>query len=254
MVTTQDVLGVVARSPQNWGRGRRDWLEAEMAKLDATPDQIVTVALAGLDDDDRNVRVRAVWVLWLFPDPRATNGILQAMHDRTRRVREVAIKCAAPHHVSTPAIVESLRRIAEDVAETDRLRRNAFFVLSSLRTRDALPEIATDALRELMDSQRFRAAILSRLCKTRGHALDDASRSLLQEFVRTGTKDEAVMATRALCGQVLVAVNRWLPPEQRRRLQDQYDPGPGDQFAETRWMPIAEAIELANEVGYPYAP
>jgi hypothetical protein len=254
MVTTQDVLGVVARSPQNWGRGREDWLSTELAKLDATAEEIVTAALTGLDADDRNVRVRAVWVLGLFADPRATGGILRALQDPVRRVREVAMKSAAPHHVGASAVVETLRRIADDEGEIDRLRRNAFFVLSSVRTRDALPEIATNSLRQLMDSQRFRASILARLCKPKGHALDDASRSLLQEFVRTGTKDEAVMATRALCGQVLVAVNRWLPPEQRQRLRDRYDAGPGDQYAETCWMPVADAVELAKAVGYPYAP
>ena len=254
MVTNEEILAVVARSPQNWGRQRREWLEAEMAKLEATPDEIVTAVLPSLDDEDRNVRVRAAWVLWLFPDPRATEGILRAMRDPVRRVREVAIKCAAPHHVGAPAVVDALRRIAEDVTETDRLRRNAFFVLSSVRTRDALPEIAAESLRELMDSQRFRSSILARLCKARGHALDDATRSLLQEFVRSGTKDEAVMATRALCGQVLVAVNRWLPPEQRQRLRDRYDAGPGDQFAETRWVPVADAIELAEAVGIPFPP
>jgi HEAT repeat protein len=254
MVTTEDVLAVVARSPQNWGRGRREWLETEIAKLEATPEETVTAALVGLDDDDRNVRVRAVWVLWLFPDPRATEGIVRALRDPARRVREVAMKCAAPHHVGDPAVVEVLRRITEDDREIDRLRRTAFFVLSSVHTREALPDVASESLRDLMESQRFRSSILERLCKTRAGGLDEASRSVLQEFVRTGTKEEAVMATRALCGQVLVAVNRWLPPEQRQRLRDQYDPGPGDQFAETCWMPVADAIELAKAVGYPYAP
>ena len=164
------------------------------------------------------------------------------------------MKCAAPHHVGAPAVVEALRRITEDDREIDRLRRIAFFVLSSVHTREALPEVATESLRDLMDSQRFRASILERLCSARAGQLDPASRSVLQEFVRTGTKDEAVMATRALCGQVLVAINRWLPAEQRQRLREQYDPGPGTQFAETCWMPLADAIDLAEAVGYPSAP
>jgi hypothetical protein len=249
MVTTQDVLAVVARSPHNWGSGRHAWLAEEMGKLGAPAAELAAVAVAALDAADRNERVRAVWALGVVDHPTATDGILRALRDPARRVREVAMKSAAPHHVTSTAVVEELRRIAEDEEEIRGLRSDAFFVLSSLRTRDALPEVAGEALRELMGSDRFRASILRRLCSWRGHRPDAATRELLQEFVRTGTKDEAVMATRALCGQVLVSVNRFLSAEQRQRLREQYDPGPGTDYAETRWLPVEDAAELARSVG-----
>jgi hypothetical protein len=250
MVTTEDVVGVVARSPQNWGRGRHDWLVEEMAKLGATDEELATAALAGLDSEDRNVRVRAVWALSVIPGPRATEGILRALRDPARRVREVAMKSAAPHHVGTPAIVEELRRIADDDSEIDRLRRYAFWALSSNSARAALPELATESMRELMGSEQFRDQILRRLCDPRlARGADAARREILQEFVRTGTKDEAVMATRALCGQVLVSVNRWLPAPTRQRVRQQYDAGPGSDYAETVWMPLDDAVALATEVG-----
>lgn len=249
MVTTDVVLGVVARSPHNWGRGRHDWLVEEMGLLGASDEELTNAALAGLDSEDRNVRVRAVWALSVLDHPQATGGILRALRDPARRVREVAMKSAAPHHVGSAAVVEELHRIAEDEAEVERLRRNAFFVLSSLRTRDALPEVTTESLQELMRSDRFRASILRRLCSWRGHRLDAATRDLLHEFVRTGTKDEAVMATRTLCGQVLVSVNRMLPAEQRQLLRERYDAGPGSDYAETRWLPLDDALALANSLG-----
>jgi hypothetical protein len=252
MVTTEDVLGVVARSPHNWGRGRYDWLVEEMAKLGATDEELSTAALAGLDSDDRNVRVRAVWALSVVDDPRATEGILRGLRDPARRVREVAMKSTSPHHVGSPEVVAELRRIADDQSEVDRLRRGAVGVLTSVRTRDALPDIAAESLRELMDSSRFRTGILRSLCSARAHGLDDAGRAILQEFVENGTKDEAVMATRALCGQVLVGVNRYLPPHVRQRLRDQYDAGPGSEYTDTVWMPTAAVHELAKETGWPY--
>jgi hypothetical protein len=250
MVTTDDVVGVVARSPQNWGRGRHDWLVEEMAKLGATDEELATAAVAGLDSADRNVRVRAVWALSVIADPRATDGILRALRDPARRVREVAMKSTSPHHAGSAEVLAELRRIAEDESETDRLRRYAFWSLSSNTARDALPEMATESMRELMGSEQFRAQILRRLCDARMRSgLDAARREILQEFVRTGTKDEAVMATRALCGQVLVAVNRWLPPDHRQRVREQYDPGPSSDYADSVWMPLDDAIELARSVG-----
>ena len=249
MVTTQDVLAVVARSPQNWGRGRHDWLAEEMGKLGASAEELATAAVAGLDDDDRNVRVRAVWALSVIDHPKATEGVLRALRDPARRVREVAMKSAAPHHVPSTEVVEELRRIADDDGEIRGLRSDAFFVLSSIRTRDALPEVAGEALRELMGSDRFRASILRRLCSWRGHGPDAAARDLLHEYVRTGTKDEAVMATRALCGQVLVPINRLLPADHRQALRERYDPGPSSVYADSCWMPLDDATELGRSLG-----
>lgn len=258
MVTTEAVLDVIARSPWNFGAQRRPWLEDELRKLGGTDEEVVTAALAAVDSEDRNVRVRALWALGVFPDARATAAVLAALSDRARRVREVAMKVAAPHHVSSPDVVARLREIAESESETGRLRRNAFFVLSSSATRKALPDVAQESLLSLMEGERFRVAILVRLCKTTNHT--SASRAVLHEVVRTGTKEEAVMATRALAGQLLVRVDGWLPAETRQRVRATYDPCPevrvlmGPNWPESRWIPVADALTLAQEVGYPSVP
>jgi hypothetical protein len=249
MVTTQDVLAVVARSPHNWGSGRHAWLAEEMAKLGASAEELSAAALAGLDSADRNERVRAVWALSVIDQPSATGGVLRALRDPARRVREVAMKATSPYHVGSTAVAEELRRIVDDESETDRLRRYAFWSLSSNTARSALPDLATESMRELMGSERFREQILRRLCDPRLARADDAvRRDILREYVRTGTKDEAVMATRALCGQVLVPINRLLPADQRQQLRDTYDPGPSSDYADTCWMPLDDAVELGRRV------
>lgn len=258
MVTTEEVLAAVARSPWNFGAERRPWLENELRGLGAPDDEIVTAALEAVRSEDRNRRVQALWALWLFPDPRATAAVLHALSDPVRRVREVAMKSAAPHHVASAAVVSRLREIAESEGETNRLRRMAFFVLSSTATRKALPDVVQESMFELMEGQRFRLPILVRLCKSTSHS--PASRAVLHEFVRTGTKDEAVMATRALAGQLLVRVDGWLPPDVRQRVRSTYDPCPevralmGASWPESAWIPVAEAVELAGSVGYPSVP
>ena len=250
MVSATEVFDVVRRSPGNLGFGEKRWIADELAAFGATPEEVVTAVLPVVGSDDRNERVRALRVLALYADERATAAVLSSLRDPARRVREVAIKAARPHHVASPAVVAELRRIAEDEAETGRLRRHAFFALSSPTTQEAVPDVAREALIGLMDSTRFREPILRRLCKTPDHT--DASRALLREFVRTGSKDEAVAATRALCGQLLVRVDGWLPADVRQRVRDRYDPAtPPFQGC---WMPRDEAFELARSVGYPSVP
>ena len=251
MVTTTQVLDVVRRAPGNLGSGLKDWIEAELSGIagdDAAA--VVTAVLPAMDSPERNERVRALRVLALYADERATAAVLTALRDPKRRVREVAIKAARPHHVSSPDVVAELRRITEDEEETDRLRRNAFFVLSSSATQAGVPDVAHEALTGLMDSERFRAPILLRLCKSPNQT--DASRAVLREFVRTGSKDEAVAATRSLCGQLLVRVDGWIPPDVRQQVRERYDAAsPPFQGC---WIPRDDAFELARSAGYPLAP
>jgi hypothetical protein len=253
MVTTEDVLAVVARSPHNWGVGRRKWLEDEMAKLGASRDELVKATLPGLESDDRNVRVRAVWALSVLSGPQATEGVLRALSDPVRRVREVALKAVRPHHVGSPEVWNAVRAIADNEAETNHLRQQAFWVLSASVVRDQLPDVAEETFQSLMDSDRFRGSLLIQLCRATSQT--PASRAILHEFVQSGSKEEAVMATRALCGHRLMRVDAWLPADIRQRVRDTYDPAPdvygGVPFC---WIPGADAEDLAKEVGYPSAP
>src|SRR2546430_229515 len=142
MVTTEDVLAVVARSPHNWGSGRRKWLEDEMA------------------------------------------------------------------------------------------------------------EVVEETLQSLMESERFRGSLLVRLCWASSQT--PASLAILQEFVRSGSKDEAVMATRTLCGHRLMRVDAFLPADLRQRVRETYDPAP-DVYGRVPpyWIPGPDAEALMQEAGYP---
>ena len=156
------------------------------------------------------------------------------------------MKCVRPHHAS-PEVIAALQSIADDERETNRLRRNAFFTLSSLAIGDAVPDVGEETLRSMMESERFRSPILVRLCTTSNHS--PAARAVLQEFVRTGSKEEAVMATRALCGQRLLRSDGFLPPDVRQRVRDTYDPGPDVYFGVSFcWVPGPEADALVEEV------
>ena len=243
-LTTTRLLEVVGRAPHTFGSHLTSWLEAEIAGLGASDEEVITAAGAAMSSDDRNVRVKALRVLGLYDDPRATEGLLQGLRDPARRVREVAIKCSRRHHGSAE-VLDELRRIASDEDQTDRLRRNAFHELSTSASRTPLPDVAQDALAGFMDSDRFRGPVLRRLCSSPTQT--PASRAVLHEFVRTGSKEEAVMATRALAGHMLVRVDGWLPPEQRRRLRETYDPATAE--GDAYWLPVADAVALAKAMG-----
>ena len=249
VLTPDDLRELVAEGGRNPSLGpdqRRRVLVEAIGAVDGDGDaDIVATALAGLDRDDRNVRVAMLRVLAMFDGDAATGGILRGLDDPARRVRETAMKAARPRHLASARVIEKLRRIAEDESETDRLRRNAFFVLSSRSARDALPDVTRDAVYSLIGSSRFRGPLLVRLCSSLDQT--EETRHLLREFVRTGTKDEAVMATRALCGQMLLRTDI-VPEAERRRVRTQYDRGQDDLH---RWVPCAVVAQL---LGVPYDP
>ena len=247
MVTPNDLRAVVAAGGSNPSLGpsaRRRVLADALAALPAGTDEIVAAAVAGLADDDRNVRVAMLRVLALFATPAATAGVLRGLTDPVRRVRDVAIRAAQPHHLAAASIVEVLQRLVDDDAEIDRLRRTAFEVLASASTHDPIPEVTRAAITTLVHSSRFRGPLVRRLCSSLAHTLD--SRHLLREIVRTGTKDEAVMATRALCGQVLLRTDI-VPEDERRRVRDEFD----REDDLHRWVPAPVALELVQRWGGP---
>lgn len=240
VLTPEDLRELVAeggRNPSLDPEERRRVLVESIEGLDGAGD-VVATAVTGLDSQDRNVRVAMLRVLAMFDGDEATSGILRGLDDPVRRVREVAVKAARPRHLGSSAVIERLQRLAEDESETDRVRRNAFFVLSSRSARDALPEVTREAVGSLLGSSRFRGPLLVRLCSSLDQT--EQTRHLLREFVRTGTKDEAVMATRALCGQMLLRTDI-VPEAERRRVRSQYDRGQDDLH---RWVPCSVVTEL----------
>jgi hypothetical protein len=251
VVTTEQLIEFVERTGYKSGWEGVVRFREELDTLGAPDSELVGAAVEGMASADRNVRVKMLRVLALLEDARATGAVLGALSDPARRVRDVAIKSTRPHHLS-PEVIERLRAIVDDESEIDGIRRDAFFALSASVSREEVPDVAREAVVALMDSERFRLPLLIRLCKTSHH--NEKSREVLQDFVDNGTKDEAVMATRALCGHQLVRIDGWLPNDVRQRVRATYDAAPIVQGVPSCWIPVADAQALAAEVGYPVAP
>jgi hypothetical protein len=151
-----------------------------------------------MDDDDRNVRVAALRVLAWTDGPDAVRGLLKGLDDPKRRVRDVAAKSCV-RFASEPRIAA---RLLQAVEEEDRASAaSAIEVLSG--GMNGWLGLASDgpvlkAVEALADHPKFRQRALSALL--RASALDDKTTALLQRFVKDGSKDEAVFATRRLDG------------------------------------------------------
>lgn len=144
----------------------------------------------------------------------ALGVVLAALRDPKRRVREVAVRVAQAF-VGELRVAEAVRAIVEDEQETTRIRGIAFFVLSMSRARHSADrEVATAALAALSASNGYRSRVLRRLCQL--PEPDEAVTQLLDDFVRLGSKDEAVQATRALCGYRLARLDELADAAQRQ--------------------------------------
>ena len=161
-------------------------------------------ALEAIKSEDRNVRVRALRAVFADATPEGADVILAGLGDGKRRVREVALKSSKPF-LGDRRIVERISALIVDESETQRVRRAAMQALGGgfpqVNNAGEVPEPAVAALKSLAAVDRFRGAVLRRLVRM---DLTPAVEALLQEFVRSGSKDEAVAATRALCGYRLV--------------------------------------------------
>jgi HEAT repeat protein len=163
-----------------------------------SPDEIVASALQTLQSEDRNLRVLALRVLKEQSGEKALRGILAGLNDPKRRVREVAVKSSG-NYLNDPAITDRLKAMVADATEKPKIRQQALRALAGGMdpSADVLTESAAEALESLAQMEQHRFAILFGLVTLdlNGHVED-----LLKEFVKNGSKDEAVMATRALHG------------------------------------------------------
>ena len=163
-------------------------------------------ALQAIKSPDRNVRVRALRAVFSNGQRDGVDVVLAGLSDDKRRVREVALKAAKPF-LDQAAVAERIAAMVEDENEKQRIRGMALLVLGgALRTPyldrvNQMPEAAMRALKSLAEADRYRDAVLRRLLFL---DLTPAVEELLKEYVRSGTKEEAVAATRALCGYRLV--------------------------------------------------
>lgn len=161
-------------------------------------------ALDSIRSEDRNIRVRALRAAFNEAKPEGADVILAGLGDSKRRVKEVALKSSKPF-LGDRRVVERITAIVEDETEYHRIRDKALFALGGgfPKVNDAgqMPEPAVNALRSLAAVDRYRGAVFDRLVRM---DLTPGVEALLKEYVRSGTKDEAVAATRALCGYRLV--------------------------------------------------
>lgn len=196
MPLTVEALRTLALASGHAGTEAWDRTLAEQGSPSLT--QLGSDAAAHLDSDDRNVRVAALRVIAFSEGSDAAEGILRGLDDPVKRVREVAAKCSA-RFVDDPRVLARLRRAFE---ENERgSARPAMQILSGLfRAPNGLRalEPVTEALAAMARTPAFRQQALFALLRAR--TLTAEVSALLQDFVRDGTKDEAVMATRRLCG------------------------------------------------------
>jgi hypothetical protein len=158
-------------------------------------------ALEAIKSQDRNMRVRALRAAFAEAKPKGAEVILAGLADSKRRVREVALKSSKPF-LGDRRVVERIAAMVEDETELHRIRDKALFALGGgFPKAGRMPEPAISALRSLAAVDTYRAAVLGRLVRI---SLTPEVEALLKEYVRSGTKDEAVAATRALCGYRLV--------------------------------------------------
>lgn len=170
---------------------------------------LLSAARDGTANADRNVRVAMLRVLRGIPElhahPETRDIVIAALGDPKRRVREVAVRVAGSF-VDDANVADAVRSVVENERETSRIRGIAFFVLSVPRAGSSpSTEIATSALAALSASNGYRKRVLRRLCYVPDP--DEAVVGLLRDYVAVGTKDEAVDATRALCGYRLARLD-----------------------------------------------
>lgn len=186
---------------------------------DPDDEAIIISALGALEAEDRNVRVAALRILWFYlGDDRVIEAVLRATHDPARRVRRIAVGYCALL-VDRPGVAERLREVVDDPNETNKISSGALFALAG-RYAAGAPGPALRVVADLLSSDDHRERVLLHLLTQRP---DESTRDLLREVVRTGSKDEAIAATRALCGQLIVNLAHFLP-EDRKRVQDECDP------------------------------
>jgi hypothetical protein len=161
-------------------------------------------AREAIKSPDRNIRVRALRAAFSAAKPEDADVILAGLGDGKRRVKEVALKSSKPF-LSDARIVERITAMVMDETEYHRIRDKALLALGggfpNVNAAGQLPKAAIDALRSLAAVDKYRGDVLSRLVRM---DLTPEVEALLKEFVRSGNKEEAVAATRALCGYRLV--------------------------------------------------
>ncbi len=193
--------------------------EAVLKELgNPAPEELLSEAMAGLESEDRNYRFQMVRILGADRSDKAAGGILKALSDPARRVRRAAIQNAG-QFAGYPGIAERLQEILDDESETTKIRGSAFHALSTGVFRASLAK-SVDAAREFLeeagDKESHRKMALQFLVMQ--DPLTGRAEEVLRHLVENGTREEAVAATRALCGFKVVNLGAVTDPAERRKV------------------------------------
>ena len=194
--------------------------------------QLVETALTGFKHEDRNVRVQMVRLLGRHPGARAAEGILAALGDPSRRVRKLANQLSV-RFAEYSEIEARLHQIMEDEEEVHWIR--SFHALSVGEFKAKLAG-STDAAKaffsDLPNLSKYRQQAMEILVR-----LDPLTReatAVLKHVVANGTREEAVAATRALCGFKVISLGEISDLQQRKQVARTCEPARGRTFF---WIP-----------------
>lgn len=222
-------------------RGDREARSAALAQLgDPSREELVEMGIEGMSNPDRNARFQMVRLIGTQWCARTPHGILLGLNDAERRVRRLAAKLSAPYigsAIGNAELEARLREIVDDEGETVKIRAAAFHSLSSGKFLSSLatsPREARKYFDEVPSLARYRAKALEMLVTL--DPLTDSAREVLRYVVETGSKKEAVAATRALCGFKVMNIGGIIDPRERRRVAQRCEPAHGRVFY---WVPRA---------------
>lgn len=178
-----------------WSSATRRWTVDD----DRPPPKVPAAEVVPhLESDDRNIRVAALRVLAFSDGSDAAAGILRGLDDPVKRVREVAAKSSARFVGDERVVARLVQAIENDEPGSSG---SALQVLGGIYgSPHGLNQVepVARAMATLAHLPRHRQAVLIALLRAR--TLDEGTSAVLRDFVANGTKDEAVAATRRLCG------------------------------------------------------
>lgn len=182
------------------------------------PAAVAADVVPHLDNENRNIRVAALRVLAWCDGPEAVDGILRGLDDPVKRVREVAAKSSA-RFTGDGRVIDRLRLAVEreergSAGTALQVLGGVFHSPFGLSAVEPVPA----ALAALADQPKHRRQVLMALL--RAYTLTDESTALLRSFVRDGSKEEAVYATRRLDGFRVGRVEELIGDTEARRNAD----------------------------------
>lgn len=181
-------------------------------------DDMIAGAIEGMNDKDRNIRIVMLRIVAKEKTDAAIKGILLGLNDEKRRVREIAVKISR-FFLHQKEVVDKLKEIIEDTDEKRKIRNSAFSILTGDRIygehAGELPKSIMVYLKELSKLDEYKSKIFYELLHL--DLLDDV-KELLKDYVKNGTKKQAVMATKALCGYKVIHLGMITDPKEKEAI------------------------------------